>query len=763
MTYPSRREQRRADHMKGNHGKLRALILGSLMVLVATAACVEKPAPVNKAPVAVIGAPAESAIYDTGAVISFDGSGSYDPEKKPLTFAWSFGDNSTATGNRTTHSYALPGRYLVTLKVDDGKKSGTDRVELELRQANRAPQARFRASNTTVSNEEQVAFNASGTTDEDNDPLTFIWSFGDGTAGQGREVLHLYPAAGSYNVTLNVTDGKANSAAMLSITVHQANRAPVPALAATPPVTFPGAIVEFDASGSTDADNDTLTAAWDFGDGSNATGLRASHSYARFGNFTAVVTVRDGKAERSKEILVTVLPKARILVDWNRSDYGYIIQTEQAVGKANLTVSVSSSNGGTDGAAAITELASDRFRAKSTVLPARGETLNVTVMYWGHVIGARTMTVYENMPMPGRNCTVTFDASMSNHKMSETAEEWFNVSGSVGVAVSDLLAEYSMRLAEGSVRTVKRTGDGKTTVGSAMIAEGWFNQTLDAGMQTSNRMELSTSGDSTTTDLAGSKLERFKIAQQMVKVGHNLTFVSLSMNGTQYGYNVTITVTTLGLGERDNGAGKLFPCIRLRFNYTVDGYNINETGALVHQKVFSEETQWNVQDEDHYTNTTIYREFSKNEYLVDDGTGKWTLISNVSDKEWPDSDGDGRYNPDAKPTGSDEAFAFHGLVPRELLVGDRMAATNEHDVTVVIEARDGGLRTVDGVTYAVILLNGTFSGAGGSAGGDSESWIISQGNLTGLSVESRERKRWAGGENIEESLGTFKAVRIKEE
>ena len=51
--------------------------------------------------------------------------------------------------------------------------------------------------------------------------------------------------------------------------------------------------VRFDASSSRDSDNDQLSFAWTFGDGSSATGPTASHVYSQSGNFTATLTVTD--------------------------------------------------------------------------------------------------------------------------------------------------------------------------------------------------------------------------------------------------------------------------------------------------------------------------------------------------------------------------------------------------------------------------------------------------------------------------------------
>jgi len=53
--------------------------------------------------------------------VSFDGSGSHDPEGQSLVFQWTFGDGGAGSGERPVYAYRGPGTYTVTLQVvDDG-------------------------------------------------------------------------------------------------------------------------------------------------------------------------------------------------------------------------------------------------------------------------------------------------------------------------------------------------------------------------------------------------------------------------------------------------------------------------------------------------------------------------------------------------------------------------------------------------------------------------------------------------------------------
>jgi PKD repeat protein len=82
-----------------------------------TLSCVAPPPP-NRAPVAKAGLDRTAA---PGEVVTFDGSGSYDPDGQSLTHTWTFGDASPMAPGRTAqHAYTAPGVYTLTLTVSDG-------------------------------------------------------------------------------------------------------------------------------------------------------------------------------------------------------------------------------------------------------------------------------------------------------------------------------------------------------------------------------------------------------------------------------------------------------------------------------------------------------------------------------------------------------------------------------------------------------------------------------------------------------------------
>lgn len=84
------------------------------------------PSPVNTPPIAEAGA---DRVVQTGELVPFDGLSSSDPDGDLLSYSWDFGDGSPMqTEAITNHVYKAPGVYTVTLTVDDGRATASDRA-----------------------------------------------------------------------------------------------------------------------------------------------------------------------------------------------------------------------------------------------------------------------------------------------------------------------------------------------------------------------------------------------------------------------------------------------------------------------------------------------------------------------------------------------------------------------------------------------------------------------------------------------------------
>jgi len=134
------------------------------------------------------------------------------------TWAWEFGDGTTSTvQNPPTHTYTVPGTYLVNLTVSG--YGGTDTTQQTLVVTSPVPVAIFTASPTTGTAPLTVTL-----TDLSTGNITaWLWDFGDGSSSAVQNPLtHIYTAAGTFTVNLTVTGPLGNDSAVTTITVRVA-------------------------------------------------------------------------------------------------------------------------------------------------------------------------------------------------------------------------------------------------------------------------------------------------------------------------------------------------------------------------------------------------------------------------------------------------------------------------------------------------------------------------------------------------------------
>jgi PKD repeat protein len=132
-------------------------------------------------------------------------------------FLWDFGDGSTGSGPMPTHAYSAPGSYTVSLTVV--YSGGAQVTCTETQVVNTPPQCLAMPAAQTVSLGAPAVL-GSTSIDPDGTIVSTDWDFGDGNTASGTLVAHVYAAAGTYLVTLTVTDdGGASSTCTASVTV----------------------------------------------------------------------------------------------------------------------------------------------------------------------------------------------------------------------------------------------------------------------------------------------------------------------------------------------------------------------------------------------------------------------------------------------------------------------------------------------------------------------------------------------------------------
>lgn len=109
-------------------------------------------------------------------------------------------------------------QFNFTVTDNDGASSSPASVSITVNPSNptnQAPTARFNASVDGLS----VSLDASTSTDPDNDALSYSWNFGDNSVDTGSNPSHTYASAGTYSISLTVSDGSLDDSTSQNVTV----------------------------------------------------------------------------------------------------------------------------------------------------------------------------------------------------------------------------------------------------------------------------------------------------------------------------------------------------------------------------------------------------------------------------------------------------------------------------------------------------------------------------------------------------------------
>lgn len=219
------------------------------------------------------------------------------PESQVSQYDWDFGDGSSAGTKVATHQYRTAGVYGVSLTVTTAAGISAKSTRSLTVGAGTPPTASFVFSPAAPGIGEEVIFNASASSAEP--PRTIVsydWQFGTDETASGVIVGESYDTAGTYNVTLTVTDDAGNVATVTqSVNVGTASPGGLQAsFTFSPTAPTAGQTIFFNAGGSTSAAQ-IVEYQWDFGDGTTSTTASPtrSHVYAAAGTYIVTLRIED--------------------------------------------------------------------------------------------------------------------------------------------------------------------------------------------------------------------------------------------------------------------------------------------------------------------------------------------------------------------------------------------------------------------------------------------------------------------------------------
>ncbi len=271
-------------------------------------------------PEAVITITDEPETFTVGTQYIFSAKDSTSPNGTIESYSWDFGDGSEPVTTKTaSHTYDRAGNYEVTLTVvDEDEEEGETILPIEVESKREAPVAQI---STEPALEEgalslegevpfEIVFDASKTTDRDNNIVDYQWDFdGNGVFdGVGEKVTYSFTEPGTYSVKLLVTDSDDNTGED-TVIVKVKQQGITAALEADKIDGSVPLTVEFDASGSTYPSGSITSYQWNFGDGTSPKigSAKITHKYTEIGTYTASVTVTGSDNTRNTtEITITV-------------------------------------------------------------------------------------------------------------------------------------------------------------------------------------------------------------------------------------------------------------------------------------------------------------------------------------------------------------------------------------------------------------------------------------------------------------------------
>ena len=282
----------------------------------------------NRAPIANAGPDQGVAV---GVNVVLDGRGSSDPDGDTLTYLWSLAvppGSAAALSNNVspTPSFIpdLEGTYTATVVVNDGQFNSPpdSTVVIATLVVVNTPPVADAGPNQSVTVNDTVQLDGSGSSDADGDALGYSWALqrpagSTAVLSDANAVAPVFvpDVAGNYTATLVVNDGQINSAPA-SVLV---DAAPLPVN--TPPVADAGLdrtvdvgdLVALDGTGSFDADGDPVTYQWSLSRpiGSTATLSDTTSPTPSFtadveGVYAATLVVNDGEAPSAPDVVQVV-------------------------------------------------------------------------------------------------------------------------------------------------------------------------------------------------------------------------------------------------------------------------------------------------------------------------------------------------------------------------------------------------------------------------------------------------------------------------
>ncbi len=477
----------------------------------------------------------------------------------------SWSQNVYVPGGSTVPLSANLGKQLVgnhtLLIIVDPNKTNHDKdysnnnytTTFEVVSANHSPIANFYWDPEKPLVNQTVIF-YDNSTDPDNNILSYDWDFGDGYTSHGATTMHVYRSAGTFFVTLTVTDAGGLSSTTTK-TLHVLAKPTITIFDASPTSGHNPLTVTFRFSAS-DVDSKVLDFILDYGDGNQrvgtanvSTGYSFTHTYLNQGIYNATLTVTDVDGLADTQTV-------QIDVAQNHPPSILMFTANQTEGFAPLTVQFFFTATDPDNDAIYYTLdfgdnTSDSGSGNSATLyhtySTPGQfvaTLTVSDSFTGGLYDSKQILITVNKPLP--------DLVISAVNLPQVFQETKNAT--ITVNITNIGVENATDVELGFACSLKNqlAMVPLSTVGTVNVSAGetvsitfnwappsYGNYTLYFGVDPSNKIgELNETNNDYTENVYVDPLPDFAIDEN-----------SIAATGLMEGHSGVVSVTTLNVGH----------------------------------------------------------------------------------------------------------------------------------------------------------------------------------------------------------------------
>jgi PKD repeat protein len=254
----------------------------------------------------------------SGVPVTFTDTSNPAPGTTITSRQWNI-NGTPATEATVQHTFSTAGTYTVSLTVTNDEILPILNSDTETKQIvvnTRPPVAAFSFGPANPDAGVTTVFFQNGSTDPDNDPIDFLWNFGDGTGpSTDRNPSHVFATPGSKLVRLTVEDSHGATSEVTHTVVVRDPSAANASFSVSPPNPVVGQTITFTSTSTPSAGQTIKSLAWDldsdgqYDDGTARTATRKFDDPGVYRVALRVIQANDVAAVAEGTVRVSALPE----------------------------------------------------------------------------------------------------------------------------------------------------------------------------------------------------------------------------------------------------------------------------------------------------------------------------------------------------------------------------------------------------------------------------------------------------------------------